>query len=55
MSYGAKGVPARFIFVGPTIAAKASSEGWRLCLRPNTWPEAGLGRGAIASLEWTDP
>jgi hypothetical protein len=36
MSYGAKGVPARFISVGPTTAAKASSEGWRLCLRPNT-------------------
>jgi hypothetical protein len=35
MSYGAKGVPARFISVGPTTAAKASSEGWRLCLRPN--------------------
>jgi hypothetical protein len=36
MSYGAKGVPARFISIGPTTAAKASSEGWRLCLRPNT-------------------
>jgi hypothetical protein len=36
MSYRAKGVPARFISVGPTTAAKASSEGWRLCLRPNT-------------------
>jgi hypothetical protein len=35
MSYGAKGVPARFVSVGPTIAAKASSEGWCLCLRPN--------------------
>jgi hypothetical protein len=35
MSYGAKGVPARFISVGPTTAAKASSEGWRLCLSPN--------------------
>jgi hypothetical protein len=35
MSYGAKGVPARFISVGPTTGAKASSEGWRLCLRPN--------------------
>jgi hypothetical protein len=32
----AKGVPARFVFVGPAAAAKASSEGWRLCLRPNT-------------------
>jgi hypothetical protein len=35
MLYGAKGVPARFISVGPTTATKASSEGWRLCLRPN--------------------
>jgi hypothetical protein len=35
MSYRAKGVPARFVSVGPTTAAKASSEGWRLCLRPN--------------------
>jgi hypothetical protein len=31
----AKGVPARFVSVRPTTAAKASSEGWRLCLRPN--------------------
>jgi hypothetical protein len=36
MSYGAKGVPARcLVSVGPTTAAKASSEGWRLRLRPN--------------------
>jgi hypothetical protein len=41
MSYGAKGVPARFISVGPTTAAKASSEGWRLCLRPNICPNVG--------------
>jgi hypothetical protein len=33
---GAKGVSARFVSVGPATAAKASSEGWRLCLRPNT-------------------
>jgi hypothetical protein len=33
--YQAKGVPARFVSVGPATAAKASSEGWRLCLRPN--------------------
>jgi hypothetical protein len=33
---GAKGVPARFVSVRPATAAKASSEGWRLCLRPNT-------------------
>jgi hypothetical protein len=32
---GAKGVPARFVSVGSATAAKASSEGWRLCLRPN--------------------
>jgi hypothetical protein len=38
MSYGAKGVPARFVSVGPTTAAKASSGGWRLCLRPNICP-----------------
>jgi hypothetical protein len=37
MSYGAKGVPARcLVSVGPTTTAKASSEGWRLRLRPNT-------------------
>jgi hypothetical protein len=36
MSYGAEGVPARcLVSVRPTTAAKASSEGWRLCLRPN--------------------
>jgi hypothetical protein len=33
----AKGVPARFVSVGPAAAAKASSEGWRLCLRPNMY------------------
>jgi hypothetical protein len=31
----AKGVPDRFVSVRPAAAAKASSEGWRLCLRPN--------------------
>jgi hypothetical protein len=37
-----EGCPARcLVSVGPTTAAKASSEGWRLCLRPNTRP---LGR-----------
>jgi hypothetical protein len=36
MSYGAKGVPACcLVSVGPTTAAKASSEGWRLRLHPN--------------------
>jgi hypothetical protein len=34
---GAKGAPARFVSVRPATAAKASSEGWRLCLRPNTY------------------
>jgi hypothetical protein len=31
----AKGVPARFVSVRPVTAAKGSSEGWRLYLRPN--------------------
>jgi hypothetical protein len=31
----AKGVPACFVSVSSAAAAKASSEGWRLCLRPN--------------------
>jgi hypothetical protein len=36
ISYETKGVPARcLVSVGPTTAAKASSEGWRLCLHPN--------------------
>jgi hypothetical protein len=36
MTYGAKGEPTRcLVSVGPTITAKASSEGWRLRLRPN--------------------
>jgi hypothetical protein len=38
MSYGARGVLARcLVSVGPTTTAKASSEGWRLRLRPNTF------------------
>jgi hypothetical protein len=38
MSYLAKGVPARcLVSFGPTTTAKASSEGWRLRLRPNKW------------------
>jgi hypothetical protein len=32
----AKDVPARFASVRPATAAKATSEGWRLCLRPNS-------------------
>jgi hypothetical protein len=36
VTYGTKGEPARcLVSVGPTITAKASSEGWRLSLRPN--------------------
>jgi hypothetical protein len=31
----AKGVLARFVSVRPATATKATSEGWRLCLRPN--------------------
>jgi hypothetical protein len=39
VTYGAKGEPARcLVSVGPTIMAKASSEGWRLRLRPNICP-----------------
>jgi hypothetical protein len=46
----AKGVPARFVSVRPATAAKASSEGWRLCLRPNTPPlcDGYLVSGAIS-------
>jgi hypothetical protein len=37
MTYETKGEPVRcLVSVGPTIPAKASSEGWRLRLRPNT-------------------
>jgi hypothetical protein len=32
----AKGVPACFVSVSSAAAVKASSEGWRLCLRPNS-------------------
>jgi hypothetical protein len=36
VTYGTKGEPARcLVSVGPAITAKASSEGWRLRLRPN--------------------
>jgi hypothetical protein len=36
LTYGTEGEPVRcLVSVGPTIAAKASSEGWRLRLRPN--------------------
>jgi hypothetical protein len=38
MTCGTKGEPACFLVsVGPTITAKASSEGWRLRLRPNNF------------------
>jgi hypothetical protein len=37
VTYGTKGEPARcLVSVGPAITTKASSEGWRLRLRPNT-------------------
>ena len=37
MTYGTKGEPVCcLVSVGPTIAVMASSEGWRLRLRPNT-------------------
>jgi hypothetical protein len=42
----AKGVPARFVSVRPATAAKATSEGWRLCLRPNR--DQSRGRAAEA-------
>jgi hypothetical protein len=32
----AKCVPACFVSVRAAAAAKASSKGWRLCLRPNS-------------------
>jgi hypothetical protein len=36
MTCGTKGEPACcLVSIGPTITAKASSEGWRLRLRPN--------------------
>jgi hypothetical protein len=36
MTYGTRGEPVRcLVSVGPMTAAKASSEGWRLRLRPN--------------------
>jgi hypothetical protein len=36
VTYGTKGEPARcLVSVGLAITAKASSEGWRLRLRPN--------------------
>jgi hypothetical protein len=54
MSYRAKGVPARFISVGPATAAKASSEGWRLCLRPNTHPKVGIDWDALQIVECQD-
>jgi hypothetical protein len=50
----AKGVPARFVSVGPVTAAKTSSEGWRLCLRPNRdyptpfWSRFGIRRPVTA-------
>jgi hypothetical protein len=54
MTYGAKGEPARcLVFVGPTTPAKASSEGWRLRLRPNTClpPEIIMGSPRVHSFD----
>jgi hypothetical protein len=37
MTYGARGEPALcLVSIGPTTTTKASSEGWRLRLRPNS-------------------
>jgi hypothetical protein len=46
---GAKGVPARFVSVRPATAAEASSEGWRLCLRPNSCPAAAAAVAILAA------
>jgi hypothetical protein len=46
----AKGVPARFVSVSPATAAKASSEGWRLCLRPNIYMYRNCCHSEILSL-----
>jgi hypothetical protein len=44
VTYGTKGRPAHcLVSVGPAITVKASSEGWRPRLRPNS--DFGLGRG----------
>jgi hypothetical protein len=50
MMYGAKGEPARcLVSVGPTITAKASSEGWRLRLRlSHLVPKTSLDGGDAA-------
>jgi hypothetical protein len=66
MSYGAKGVLARcLVSARPTTTAKASSEGWRLRLRPNTMVHHGGSQlrpipshyrsvyGAVRSLDTT--
>jgi hypothetical protein len=51
VTYGAKVEPARcLVSVGPTITAKASSEGWRLRLHPNTCPIPNFGPGCPKSL-----
>jgi hypothetical protein len=48
MTYGTKGEPARcLVSVGPTITAKASSEGWHLRLRPNNGLDRLLTRGEL--------
>jgi hypothetical protein len=50
-SYEAKGVPACcLVSVGPTTAAKASSEGWRLRLRPNMCTSALVQGSSIEAV-----
>jgi hypothetical protein len=47
VTYGTKGEPARcLVSVGPAITAKASSEGWRLHLRPNNGEACGVNGGS---------
>jgi hypothetical protein len=49
----AKGVPARFVFDRPATAAKGTSEGWRLCLRPNSsLVHRTLSGGALDTVRW---
>jgi hypothetical protein len=49
---GAKGVPARFVSVRPATSAKASSEGWRLCLRLNNMPPSYSMLGPLSLYAW---
>jgi hypothetical protein len=51
----AKGVPARSVSVRPATVAKASSEGWRLCLRPNKGIARSFASPLLASSRSTPP